>query len=369
MSNENDDDLLRRWIVRALRDGDAEPIVDHAAVVLRASQEGVLPLVEWRLRTAGNLDKFPSALREALVQGARTAAKSTLYRDAQLKIISANLARAGIECLLLKGPAFAGWLYPQRYLRVSGDVDLLFVSREVAEHAAELLATVGFQRAFFPSSMTYEMTSRLQVDGVTIVALDIHSRLVNVPAYADIFSFADLWNSSVSIPLLGQDMMRALDPLHSLVHACVHRAVDLYLREPPRLKWIYDIHLMASHMDDEDWTAFLHLVKAKQVAGVCLRSILDAVTTFSSPVPSRVIEALSLQGASESLDWRRLDDWRYMQLRNVKALPTNAARMRWLWERLVPSKSHLHELHGDGNWALLMWRRATRGVRRLRNQS
>ena len=109
MSNENDDDLLRRWIVRALRDGDAEPIVDHAAVVLRASQEGVLPLVEWRLRTAGNLDKFPSALREALVQGARTAAKSTLYRDAQLKIISANLARAGIECLLLKGPAFAGW--------------------------------------------------------------------------------------------------------------------------------------------------------------------------------------------------------------------------------------------------------------------
>lgn len=90
---------------------------------------------------------------------------------------------------------------------------------------------------------------------------------------------------------------------------------------------------MIERMDTGGWDGFLQLVRAKRASGVCLRSILDAVAEFDSPVPVQVLDALHRQAAEEPIDWRRLDDWRYMQWQNPKALPGTGAKPRWLWER------------------------------------
>ena len=362
---------VRAVVATALRDGvlpaaaGAIPVGELLAV---AAGEGVLPLLEWRLRLADARQSLPEALREGLAHAAREAARMSLHRDAQLRRIAPCLADAGIKTLLLKGPAFARSLYPEPHLRMSGDIDLLFGSRGEAERAAEALAGIGFDRAFSPSSMTYEMTSRMRVDGRVVLELDLHSRLVNLPAFADVFVFEELWAASMPLGGFG-DALRTLSPLHAFVHACIHRAVDLYLQAPQRLKWIYDIHLMSLRLDDAGWDGFLHLVHGKRVAGVCLRSILDAVDAFGSPVPVAVLEALHRHAADEPVDWRRLHDWRYMQWRNLKALPNPVARLRWLWERLFPTRSHLRELHGQGSWLRLMGRRAKRARARLRGGS
>lgn len=339
--------------------GQAYTDIDDAAVealLAAASFEGVLPLLEWRLRSSPLWPQLPALLRDGLAKGAREAAVAALHRDAQLRRISACLASQGIACLLLKGPAFARWLYPQIYLRVSGDVDLLFPSRVVAEQAAEALAKIGFVRAFSPTNMTYEMTSRLWANGRVVLELDLHSGLVNVPAFIEMLAFDELWASSVALPDFGEQLL-ALCPQHAFVHACIHRAVDLYLQAPPRLKWVYDIHLMIERMDTGGWDGFLQLVRAKRASGVCLRSILDAVAEFDSPVPVQVLDALHRQAAEEPIDWRRLDDWRYMQWQNLKALPGTGAKLRWLWERVFPTQSHLRELHGEGRWSTLMLKR------------
>lgn len=361
----------RAWISRVISSGHAGAGLEGLpfdVVLEEAAFEGVLPLLAWRLRQSHAWPELPAALRDGLERGAREAAVAALHRDAQLRRVSTCLASQGIASLLLKGPAFGRWLYPQPYLRVSGDVDLLFSSRVVAEQAAEALARIGFVRAFSPTSMTYEMSSRLWANGRVVLELDLHSRLVNVPAFMQMLTFDELWESSVALPEFGQEL-RVLCPLHAFVHACIHRAVDLYLQAPPMLKWVYDIHLMIERMDTGGWDGFLQLVRAKRASGVCLRSILDAVAEFDSPVQVRVLDALHRQAAEEPIDWRRLHDWRYMQWQNLKALPGTGAKLRWLCERVFPTQSHLRELHGEGSWSTLMLRRMGRGLSRLRNKA
>lgn len=358
-------------MLAVLARGHSDIIIDDASVeslLEAANSEGVLPLLQWRLRSTSVWQQLPASLRDGLTSGARGAIFAVLQRDAQLKRIAVCLASQGIQCLLLKGPAFARWLYPETYLRVSGDVDLLFPTRVVAEQAAEALARLGFLRAFSPSSMTYEMTSRLWANGRIVLELDLHSRLVNVPAFIEILSFDEIWASSVALPDFGVHL-RGLGPQHAFVHACIHRAVDLYLQAPPRLKWVYDIHLMIQRMDTNSWAGFLDLLGAKRASGVCLRSILDSLAAFDSPVPAQVLGTLHQQAAAEPVDWRRLNDWRYMQWCNLRALPSATDRLRWLWERVFPSHSHLRELHGEGGWTTLMLKRFGRGLQRLRNKA
>lgn len=75
------------------------------------------------------------------------------------------------------------------------------------------------------------MTSRLWANGRVVLELDLHSGLVNVPAFIEMLAFDELWRPFVALPDLGEQL-RALCPQHAFVHACIHRAVDLYLQAP-----------------------------------------------------------------------------------------------------------------------------------------
>jgi hypothetical protein len=337
------------------------------ALLAAANREGVLPLLQWRLRNAAAWPQLPAALREALTLGTRNAAAQTLYRESELRRIAKILERRGIKTLLLKGNALGQWLYPKSYLRVSGDIDLLLESRASAEHSAAAFSELGYSLQFSPAASNFEMTSRLIVDGVCRSELDLHCRLLNSAAYADIFPFDELWAAAIPLPAIGSGLM-ALCPQHALAHACLNRALDMQSGVSDRLKLLYDIHLLVERMEADAWQQFLTMVGAKRISGICLRSIADTVTALDSPIPTKVMETLHQQASAEPIDWRRMDDWRYMQWHNLKALPSIAARLRWLWERVFPTRSHLRELHGEGNWPTLMLKRFGRGLGRLRNR-
>ena len=328
-----------------------------------AVEEGVLPLLQWRLRDAA----VPPALEARLAQEARNAAAQSLFREAELRRVAKVLERHGIKALLLKGNALGQWLYPKPYLRVSGDIDLLLKSRAAAEQAASVCTVLGYVLEFSPAASNYEMTSRLVVDGVSRSELDLHSRLLNAAAYAGIFTFDELWRAAMPLPTLGSGLM-ALCPKHALAHACLNRALDMQIGEPDRLKLLYDIHLLVERMDADPWRHFLSLVAAKQIGGICLRSIDDTVAAFGSAVPADVLEALRRGAEAEPIDWRRLDDWQYMQWQNLKSLPGTWARLQWIWDKVFPTRSHLQELHGEGSWIQLMGRRLVRGFQRLRSK-
>jgi hypothetical protein len=261
--------------------------------------------------------------------------------------------------LLLKGSALGRWLYPAPYLRVSADIDVLVESRAMAERVLAIVAPLGYALAYAPSPGSHEMTARLQVDGVSRSELDLHCRLLNAAAYADILGFEDLWDESQPVASIGAGL-RVLSPRHALAHACLNRALDMQNGEPDRLKLLYDIHLLSQRMDASAWKRFIDMCTPKGICGACLRSLQDTVSIFHAAVPADALATLRARAGEESLDWRRLHDWRYMQWRHLRALPSLRARVAWVWQRLLPSSGHLRELHGEGPWPTLVMRRLRR---------
>jgi hypothetical protein len=365
-----DQQATRTWIAGVLRDGHSSlaAMPDSTELLSVAEDEGVLPLLECCMRKRGNWETLPEGLRAGLAEAGRAHAVRALFEEHELRRVSSALDGAGIRALVLKGNALAHWLYPQPHLRVNSDIDLLFQGRQQVLRAAGAVSRLGYELAFVPHGSNYEMSSRLIVDGVVRSELDLHERLVNAPTYAGIFAFDELWNASVALPAIGAGL-RVLSPPHALAHACLNRALDMQNGVPDTLKLLHDIQLMLERMDAGAWTGFVSMARAKSLCGVALRSIVDTVDVFGTVLPQASLEELRSLADRESLDWHRLDDWRYMQWQNLKALPTFGARLRWLVERLFPTRDHLRQLHGEGNWWRLMGRRFANAFAKWRRPS
>jgi hypothetical protein len=363
-------DELRRICAHVLSGREFDPalLLDSRCLnelVEMAEFEGVLPLLDSRLRQSPCWDALPSEFREALVDGARAAAMQEMFRAHELRRISAELKRHDLSALALKGNALGLWLYPKRYLRVTSDIDLLFTSREEVNRAAEALTELGYVPEPDSGRSHFERKCKMTVDGSIRSELDLHSRLLNSPVYADLFGFDALLASAITLPGLEEDV-KGLGPDHALAHACLNRALDMQTGAPDALKLLYDVHLLTELMDHHAWDLFTVIARSKGICGVCLRTFEDTVAALQSPIPIAVIDELRTIAKDESLDWRRLDDWRYMQWQNLKALPDIRARLHWLWDRLFPTNTQLRELHGDGDSLQLMGRRLLRGIGRLR---
>lgn len=357
----------RAWLAAALRDGVAPPCGDlHEDELLRAAgEEGVLALLEWRLREGAAWPSLTASLRESLSLGARAVAAQWLLRQRELQRLASTFRQGGFRVLLLKGSALGLWLYPLPHLRMGGDIDLLLASRAEAERAVQSLRVLDYELVFMPGLTHYEMTCRRMVDGVLRSELDLHCRLVNAPAYAELLDFDELWDAGVVLDGL-EPALRGLMPQHALLHACMNRALDMQNAIPDRLKLLYDMRLFCERFDDKAWQAFVTLAESKGLRGVALRSLLDARAWLGADVPETVLSGLHAGAGTEVLDHRRLEDWRYMQVRHWSALPNWRMRVHWLRERLIPSPGQLRELHGQGSWWAQVWRRLRLGLARLR---
>lgn len=362
-----DDGSLRGWIAAALRSGRPPPLdasVTAGMLVEAAVHEGVAALLDARLRAEGGEGALPQAHREALHACTRALAARWLLRVTALRRIEAAFAAAGMRVLLLKGSALALWLYPQPYLRMGGDVDLLLEREVPLAQAIRVLAPLGFTSDTVPAGFDYEVMLRgIGAEG-QCVELDVHARLVGAPAYAERLAFDDLWRDGQALDGLGP-ALRALSPVHALTHACLNRALDMELREPDSLKLLYDLRLLAARFSPEAWDELCTLTAAKGVAGICLRSLDDAARFVGAAVPPEVRARLQARADAEPLDYRRLDDWRYMQRQNLRALPNLGARLRWLRQRLLPGASQLRHLYGDLPIWRLWLKRLQRGVGRV----
>lgn len=367
MSNTTDITSLRDWLATALRSGRPPPLDDAVTaqqLLDAAEREGVAALLEARLRSEGGWEALSERQRDALQSHVRGVAAHWLLRLDELRRIEQVLSAAGMRVLLLKGSALALWLYPQPFLRMGGDVDLLLESADASSQAEALLAPMGYVRAFDPGDTHFELTLRRHVDDTLRCELDVHSRLLNAAAYAELFSFDELWVEAQNLCGVGP-CMRALSPTHALAHACLNRALDMQNAIPDRLKLLYDLRLMSAHNEDADWRALCALAADKKIAGVCLRSLQDAVRDVGAVVPPSVAERLQALAVQEPTDYRRIGDWRYMQWQHLRALPTLGARLHWLRQRLLPGAAQLRALYGDGPLWRLWLRRLGRGVVRV----
>ena len=352
-------DPVRAWLAAVMRGAEpgAEP-PNEAVLLDTARTEGVLALCHDRLRRSPRWTQYPETLRAALTQHAYQEAAVEMLRAAELRDVLAALAQAGLPVLLLKGAALAYTLYPEPHLRERCDTDLLLPSQEEAEHAWRVLQTLGYQR---PNAASGDLACgqlgcyKTGSGGFTH-ALDIHWRLNNAILLVERFTFAELAAAAISIPELGPHAW-GLDLVYTLLLACIHRvAHQLWNTSTDRLIWLYDIHLLTQRLADEEWQQWVVLAQKRGVSGSCLNSLRIAQLAFETVLPANILS--QLQAGADRENWFNPDlasQWWRLEWLTFRVLPSTAARLRWLGQRLFPDADFMRRQYGFRHSLWLPW--------------
>lgn len=338
-----------------------------------AGFHGVLPLLDEAFQVRPDTDAWP---REILTQCFTARVSRQRWEDANrgevIRVLEA-LAQAGVRPLVLKGGALAHSHYAEPALRPRSDTDLL-VSTQGRGSAEEALRAAGYVKA---EGVTGEVIAFESLWTLTDAAgyqhrVDLHWRLNNVPALANVLQYEELEARSVALPTLGATA-RALAPVDALLFACIHRAghmgeellVDGEMRRgSDRLIWLYDIHLLVSGMGPSSrLDEFARVAAERRVRAICLDALLASREAFATVVPPRVLEVLQPNGQGEPSAYllQRLD-WRRRLAGDLLAIDGWRDRARWLSELAFPSAKYMHWKYPGSARCLLPWLYLRRGL-------
>ena len=122
-------------------------------------------------------------------------------------------------------------------------------------------------------------------------------------------------------------------------------------------------------IDPSDWQQLTALSISKGLAGVVLNALEVSAATFGRELPATWVMTLRQAEMTESLAARKLSDWRYMQRKTFEALPTAGLRLRWLCQRVFPSRDYLVCLYGGErrSYVALLAERFNRALQRVSN--
>ena len=115
-----------------------------------------------------------------------------------------------------------------------------------------------------------------------------------------IVAFDEVWPRSIPVPSLGPHA-RTLSPQDSLLLACLHRAA--HHRDRVDLLWLWDIHLIASHMTAGDLAAFATDALRARAGQVCARGLALAREYFGTQTPEGVTASLESAAGESSADF------------------------------------------------------------------
>ena len=329
------------------------------ALVEAAFEHGVAPLLYWTLRDDPAWADVDEAARVRLTQAAREAVLLEAVRSEDLARVVRALHEAGIQPLLFKGAALAATHYPEPWLRVRGDADLL-VRTEDARAAGAVLERLGFERLRRPGGVHVTQQARyIGVRHSIELAYDVHWRMADPLAFGAALSYAEIDCDAETDRASGA---RRPSHVHALLAACVHRAAHHY--DTPSLMLLYDIDRLARGLSADEWERFTRLAETKNLRAVCLRGLDRASGAFGCVVPETVRARLAAGGVAEPTaayvsgklrridifrdDWRELGSWR--------------DRAQLLWGHLFPTPDYLGGVRRGPRLVLLYVARIFRGA-------
>jgi hypothetical protein len=308
-------------------------------VLVAARHEGVFLLLADRVGST----VFAAELREAAAIDA--------LRTRELQTVLAALGDADVRPVLLKGVAIAHTHYPRPELRPRSDTDLL-IRADTRDAVASVLLRLGYRRPLeIDGDVAIGQIHFIKTDAYGLEhALDVHWRLSNVRAFADVLSYDELAQTAIVIsPFGGRAWIPSL--VHALLVACIHRVA--HHADAMHLLWLFDVHLLAKSLSAADRQAFVTLASVKRVRAVCARSLTLAQQAFggvdlawiSSLTPANVAEeptAAFVGGGMRQVDILRSDlgatSWQL--------------KVQLLREHLFPTTSYMRDRYPG--WPMLL---------------
>jgi len=346
-----------------------------------AEYHGVLLLIAHRLRQRRRGSGHIEALAEICAERQRADAATGLIKEKELGTTIDGLAKRGVFPLLMKGTPLAYSHYPSPDTRARADTDMLIPSNG-RNSANTALRELGYR---VPDPGTHrsihDQLSAEKRDCFGVVhTLDVHWKLSNHKAFADLFSYEELARASVPLPELGANA-RALGPVHALLLACMHRVAHihspLYIDGIPRcdgdrLIWLYDIHLLLTQMSPDQIERFAALAIVKRIGAVCLDGTKRAARHFGTRVPAALIEAVSTTDLEEPSAGYLVPGRLRHLLTELRFLAGRRARIRFLNQLAFPDPDYVLKTYEVSSrlWLPLLYlHRGLRGLCRLVRQT
>ena len=308
-----------------------------------ARRHGVAALVA----TAAAVGQWPEQLRLAFLKARRDDAAIEALRRDELRRLLTALHDEGIRCLLMKGAQLAYTHYPQPWLRPRFDTDVLIAPGD-RERADAALRAIGYTPSPHVSGTLvahqFQYQRRNQYGLADVI--DLHWKVTNPHAFADVLPFDELDTAPRLIPQLGKHA-RGLSNVHALMLACVHRVA--HHQNSDLLIWLYDIHLLATAMTPEERQQFVALARAKRLRSVCASSLDHARHQFGTYHPEGWRDRLESFGEAEPTaeflqhDLRRVD----ILLSDLRLVGGWTRKLRLLREHLVPPPAYVRARYGS----------------------
>lgn len=302
----------------------------RASVLSAAREEGVFFLLVDRLRW----ESFADELRDAAVIDA--------LRTRELRVVFAALADARVHAVVLKGAALAHTHYPRPELRPRADTDFL-IPENARDTVASVLSQLGYRRPLeIDGDVAIGQFHFVRTDAHGVEhALDVHWRLSNVRAFAEVLTYDELARAAVMVPALGVHAS-VPTPLHGLLVACIHRVA--HHADTTHLLWLFDVHLLARSLTEPERQAFVALASAKNVRAACARTLTLAQEAFgglddiwidslAAPDTSQEPTAAFVGGGLRPVDILRSD----------LIATAWSSRVRLLREHLFPPASYMRK--------------------------
>lgn len=325
--------------------------LDYHGIALLALEQHSLPV---------------SVTAELSQRRAMMVANEQLKKHALQELFAAFDAAGLNQIVLFKGSALAYSVYPQAWLRPRSDSDCLIDKQQLPQFA-EIFYQLGYQKLFAIEGqhIHYQSTFSKALAGKSAINIDLHWQINNRQILAQSYQVEQLLADGGGLPNLSSSI-RIPHAVDSLLIASLHR-LGHHVREE-RLTWIYDVHLLASTLTEHDWLTLLTKSKDKKLAAITLDALQLSHELFNTPLPQEAIQQLSdaalLTEPSQLFLNRELSEWQYFW-HDLKALPSNSAKLQAIWENIMPSPSYVKRQMGT-QWAVIAYaKRFIRGIKRL----
>lgn len=281
-------------VARALLEGHAlrhtmraVAALDWEATVARAEHERLAPILYVALRGGAAPAQILARLRASWM----AAECQQLLAGKQLRDIVGAFGRAGVQTIVLNGPALATAYYPDPALRPFIDLDLL-VRRRDRERALKILLDHGYAHETPGRSLDHVPAAYLAPPAASeLLPVDLHWECVGQSAAGRAAEQAaeEIWSRAVAAPAWGA-AARTLAPEDLLIYLAANFAIHHTLTGA---LWQLDLALvLRRHRGTLDWDAIVARARRWGAASAMyfgLRSVGDHLgVTAPTPAMNRL---------------------------------------------------------------------------------